>query len=207
MKIVLCSRQDSVRERWYTVLADQGYRIYQVAFLESLKQLLLRDDTYLILLHQPFADFQTIAELCDKAENWKVFVLADEPSDEDGLSLLQRGVVGYTNTYIAPARLVEAVKVVLFGRVWVGQRLLQMLIRSTAGGGRGVPEKSGVLLEKLSPREVEIARLVAEGLSNQAIADQLFISDRTVKSHLSTIFSKTGTQSRLQLALLILRQE
>ena len=53
----------------------------------------------------------------------------------------------------------------------------------------------------LSGREEEIARFVASGLKNKPIADKLFISEQTVKSHLTNIFRKTGTKNRLELAL------
>lgn len=210
MKLVLCSERDSIRERWRSVLAEQGYLMHQVAFFESLKQLLLKDDISLILLHQPFADFQTIHELCGRSGSCKVFILADEPKEEDGMFLLRLGVAGYANTYISPGRLSEAVKMILSGRVWFNQQIINKLIQSINAKRKqqGDGDEKGVdsILNLLSGREKEIAVLISEGLSNNEIGDKLFISERTVKSHISTIFNKTGTKSRLQLALLVLRR-
>lgn len=57
----------------------------------------------------------------------------------------------------------------------------------------------------LTPRELQVARLLVDGLSNQAIADRLSVSCRTVHAHLSNAMSKTGTQTRTQLAVFALR--
>jgi DNA-binding NarL/FixJ family response regulator len=57
----------------------------------------------------------------------------------------------------------------------------------------------------LTPRELEVARLLVDGLSNQAIADRLSVSRRTVHAHLSNAMGKTGTQTRTQLAVFALR--
>jgi DNA-binding NarL/FixJ family response regulator len=56
---------------------------------------------------------------------------------------------------------------------------------------------------RLSPRELEVARAVAEGRSNREIADQFGITERTVKAHLGAAFDKTGARDRLQLALYV----
>ena len=57
----------------------------------------------------------------------------------------------------------------------------------------------------LTPREIEIARLIGQGASNKRIARQLAITERTVKAHLTTIFRKTGVDDRVTLALLVSR--
>jgi two-component system nitrate/nitrite response regulator NarL len=57
----------------------------------------------------------------------------------------------------------------------------------------------------LSPREIQVARLIADGLTNKAIGVALFISEETVKSHLKNVFDKTGMSSRLELAVFMHR--
>lgn len=206
MKIILCSANSAVRERWFSILADQNHSLYQASSQAVLETLIHRQEQYLLLVHQQFTDLQTIATLCTTHKSLRIFFLSDSPDPAEGLALLQRGTVGYANTYIAPARLVEAMKTVAAGRVWFEQeiisRFIDQLNRAHTQGGAG----SSLVLAPLTDREREIALLVAEGLTNQTIGDRLFISERTVKAHLGSIFRKTGTTSRLGLALMIQRQ-
>ncbi|TFV33975.1 response regulator transcription factor [Streptomyces sp. T1317-0309] len=66
---------------------------------------------------------------------------------------------------------------------------------------------SDVAAEALTPQEARIARLAAEGVSNPGIAEQLYVSRRTVESHLTKIYAKLGVNSRTQLAYIMLRAD
>ena len=139
----------------------------------------------------------------------KFFILSDQPDEDEGLTFLKLGVIGYANTYISPARLSEAVRLVISGSVWVGQKIMQRLVQDTisAGRERDTPSKQAAetiqALKDLTEREMEIAKLVAKGESNLEIAYELDITERTVKAHLSSVYNKTSTGNRLNLALLI----
>jgi DNA-binding NarL/FixJ family response regulator len=100
----------------------------------------------------------------------------------------------------------EAVRLIFGGSVWVGQQLMQRLIKETKleTENEGISDDKKIL-EGLTNREREITKLVAQGKTNLEIAYELVISERTVKSHLSSIFPKLGVSSRLNLALLINR--
>lgn len=205
MKIILCSARDSVRERWRSILQGENYSIYTASSPQMLETVVHKNEQYLLLVHSPFMDVQTIATLSSRRDVYKVFVLSDTPGRKEGITLLHRGVVAYANTYISEVRLKEAVKTVMTGRVWFNQEIMAEFIHSVqASGSEAVHSGEGNnLLNLLTEREKEIARLVAQGFSNKAIGEQLYVSERTVKSHLSSIFAKTGVQSRLKLALLL----
>lgn len=211
MSIFLCSHSDAIRERWHNSLAPHHKEVYQATSINELIALAKRFKIDLLLLHHDIASGETVRQLRQSLPGCKIFILSNRPDQKEGLEFLQYGVIGYANTYIAPARLAEAVQAVLQGSAWIGQDLMQYLIQMSSKQEKSSPAESNgetsrkEIFENLSNREYEIANLVAQGLSNIAIADRLAITERTVKSHLSSIYAKTGTKGRLGLALLVNR--
>ncbi len=160
-----------------------------------------------ILLHRMLIDTPAFSRLKSASPDARFFLLSDRPDEEEALSFLKLGIVGYGNTYISPQRLIEALGIILNGGVWLGQKVIQRLILDTFGHAKGPDEKTtdgaGAPLEKLTRAQRQIAELVARGMSNLEIAADLNITERTVKAHLTSIYSKTKTGNRLNLALMI----
>jgi len=207
MIIICCSGNLSLLKRWQQGLA--GHTVYQATRLEDINVLFKQKITpELMLLHASMVNPENCLRLCSALPSCRMFVLSDRPDDEEGMRYLGAGAVGYANSYIAPARLAEAVRVIANGSVWVGQRLMDRLVKGTRPHGAANDQqqkgtRKNTALEQLSQREYQIALLVAEGLSNVQIGEQLGITERTVKAHLSSIYQKTGTKGRLNLALLV----
>lgn len=137
---------------------------------------------------------------------WQLLVLlADEPDDEVVADALGRGASGCCNTHAAPEVLRQVALVVGNGGLWVGQSLLRRLVGGTSRALAVRSERPPRVdwSTVLSEREVQVARLVAGGASNREVADQLSITERTVKAHMSAIFEKLGLRDRLQLSLRI----
>lgn len=134
-----------------------------------------------------------------------VVVLADEPNEWVVSEALASGASGCCNTHSAPEVIRQVALVVENGGLWIGQSLLQRLVGSTSRllGQRSSGRSNEDCLALLSERESQVARLVAGGASNKEIAAQLFITERTVKAHLSAVFEKLGLRDRLQLSLKI----
>lgn len=197
MKILISSANTTVRERWKQILKDD-HQLLEISNDAELKTAMQRKGIDLILLHRSMVDIAFIS----KIKEARFFVLSDLPDDTEGITLLKLGAVGYANTYIAAVRLKEAVNIALSGRVWVGQKLMQKIILGTT---RAVDQKTIEITpdHNLSDREWEVALLVSKGQSNLEIAAGLDISERTVKAHIGSIFKKTNTESRLQLALYV----
>jgi DNA-binding NarL/FixJ family response regulator len=205
MAILLCSADETVIKRWGDLLGD-NYDLEQVNTVAKLKSNSSENTFDLILIHRPLIDTDTFIEIRRATPLSRIFLLSDEPNEEEGLTYLKLGIVGYANTYISAERLSEAVRVITGGAVWLGQKVMQRLILdSYARAKEKAVSNSEKILGSLTKREREIANLVAHGQSNLEIAADLKITERTVKAHLSSVYEKTKTGSRLNLALLINR--
>ncbi len=202
--VIFASADPLVRQRWRGALNGSA-RFSTAADREALEAILEQDGLGVVLLHLRLPGIEgegDVHKLTKAYPQTRFLVLSDRPGEEQGLSYLRCGVHGYCNTFIAPPTLQQAVEVILGGEVWVGWSLMQRLIRGVAP----VPEEDlsvDLILPELTQREQEIATLVAQGESNKRVAADLGITEQTVKAHLSTIFRKTGTRDRLQLALLV----
>ena len=204
MDILLCSKNESVLKRWSGGLAGE-HRVFEAFTLEIAYRILHKNDISLTLLHRTMINEQQITDMISVKKNNKVFVLSDRPNNEEGISCLRLGCVGYANSYIAHPRLNLAVQAVSSGLIWTGSSLMQYMIQTSSAGTKktGEGEKCrSTELDKLSKREYQVAALVAEGLQNSEVAQRLDITERTVKAHLSSAYAKTSTQSRLGLARL-----
>lgn len=205
MNIICCCSNDTILKRWKESLSDH-YTTYQATTLGDLKILLEQIKHEVILIHHTMMDVKIISQLREALPAARLFMFSDRPSDDEGLVYLRLGVVGYANSYINSVRLLEAISAVRSGSVWINQSLMQKLIAGVQEG-KTEPENDNhsapsPALQKLSNREYQIAALVADGLTNVEIAAQLEITERTVKAHLSSVYAKTNSRGRLNLALL-----
>lgn len=131
-------------------------------------------------------------------------VMHNEPSDEKGLEALAHGASGYCNTHAAPELLQTIGSVIRSNGLWVGESLLNRLVggislRSPMAGRH----EQHPALQGLSERERAVALCVARGESNKDIVRNLNMAERTIKSHLTSVFEKLGVRDRLQLAVLL----
>jgi len=208
MNLILCCGNISLRDRWLSALGSL-YSVYQAATLQDLSILVRQKISFdLLFVHRSLVDLEIVAYIRKTVPACKLFILSDRPDETEGLDFIRMGVIGYANSYIGPERLQEAARTVASGSVWINQQLMQRLIAESTPAKQGnegllKEEERRQLLSDLSDREYQIAGLVAQGLSNPEIAEQLGITDRTVKAHLGAIYAKTSTRGRLGLALLI----
>ena len=159
-------------------------------------------------------DLETIGGQAQRAASFiaahpelQVFVFSALHEPEEGELLVASGARGYANRFIHPDVMSQAVQLVLAGEVWLGADLVLHLIRANARKEPKKPKINGVnvpaLIAGLTPRERDIAELVVAGNNNKAIASALDVTERTVKAHLGSVFKKTNTKDRLQLAVLL----
>jgi len=123
----------------------------------------------------------------------------------DQVMLFKSGTHGFCADMINPALLLKAVRTVCSGEIWVPRKLISQLISELAkaveSGNHQIDPLISKTMESLTPRELEVARMVHLGGNNKMIARELDISERTVKAHLSAIFRKLDIENRLHLAL------
>jgi two-component system, NarL family, response regulator LiaR len=128
----------------------------------------------------------------------QVIILTSFHEDSQILPAIQAGALSYLLKDVKPSELITAIRKTARGEVvlhpFVAERLMQALHT------RPNSETEGVTTE-LSKRELEVLRLIAEGISNSNIAERLFISEKTVKSHVSNILSKLHLADRTQAAV------
>lgn len=208
MNLILCCGNAALRERWFSALQSR-YVIYQASSLEDLRILVAQKLAFdMLFVHRILLDADRVAYIRKRQPLCKLFILSDRPNDEEGLAFIRQGAIGYANSYIGTERLQEAAQAVASGSVWINQQLMQRLIALSAPAlahekQTGQENDRRQALHTLSDREYQIALLVAEGLSNLEIAEQLAITERTVKAHLGAVYAKTATRGRLGLALLV----
>lgn len=147
-------------------------------------------------------DLKCCELLKDAVYTSPVIVLTELPNFKEGFELLQRGLRGYGNIHMRKSNLEQAVQSVSAGQMWLPPDVVNKLIDIVGGnaGLEGAKERE-TILDALSKREREVALLVAQGMSNQEVADKMFVSLRTVKAHLSSIYEKTTVRNRLELGL------
>lgn len=138
----------------------------------------------------------------------QVLVLTAHDDDQYIFSLLQAGASGYLLKSAPVSDLVKAIRQVKAGESPLDPSIARkVVVRMSGERERRKPEvREEMDVETLTPRELEVLQLLAQGLSNRAIAETLFISDRTVQAHLTSIFAKIHVSSRLEAVLNAIRR-
>ena len=131
----------------------------------------------------------------------QVVLTSSAPSDDEAISALDAGCVGYCHAFADQETLCNVLRVIKDGQVWVGPRLLQKLIKVANHAKANIPLAPSDWKTGLSQREIQVAELAANGATNLQIAKQCNISERTIKAHLSSIFQKMNVTDRLQMTL------
>lgn len=131
----------------------------------------------------------------------RVLIVTTFDADEYVYAAMRAGASGFVLKDLRPEGLAEAVRVVATGEALLApaitRRLIEQFVRRPPPGAARPAE-----LDALTDREVEVLRLVARGLSNGEIASSLFLSEATVKTHLTHILTKLGVRDRVQAVVL-----
>ncbi|TVP93354.1 MAG: DNA-binding response regulator [Pseudomonadaceae bacterium] len=135
----------------------------------------------------------------------QVIVMTMNASREELTTGLAAGARGYTEVYSSPNTLTQIADSLSKGALWIPAEALALLIGTLHNQVTGTAATKEAKLDQLTQRENEVVHILSQGKTNKEIARLLGISERTVKEHLGSVFSKLNVKDRLQLALLYRR--
>lgn len=153
-------------------------------------------DVALLDVHMPGSGIQAAREISRALPDTAVVMLTQSAEDDDLFDSMRAGASGYLLKDTDPARLAAALRGVLSGEAAIPRRLVARILGEfQAPGSRRFLRKPSAA-GKLSEREWEVMKLLSDGLSTQAVADQLFLSPTTVRVHVSTVLRKLRVKDR-----------
>jgi DNA-binding NarL/FixJ family response regulator len=159
----------------------------------------LRPDLVLMDVRMPGTDgIEATRQLAADAGGPRVLILTTFDLDEYVFDALRAGASGFLLKDATAERLFEAVRVVAAGEALLAPAVTRRLISEFAKSRRPPVSAVPAALATLTPRETEVLRLVATGLSNAEIAQRLVVTEETVKTHVSRILAKLALRDRTQ---------
>ena len=144
------------------------------------------------------------ADPTDGQHPTKVLVLTTFADDESVYPALRAGAHGYLLKHAAPQDLATAIRRVAGGDAWLDPSIAGGVIQRLTHIPEEAPD-AAELISVLTPREREVLALIAQGMSNRQISQQLVVSEATVKTHVARVIMKTGCRDRAQVVALAYR--
>ncbi len=205
MRILIVDDQSLVRQGLKAILSlESDLEIVGTAENgeEAIAQVAsLQPDIVLMDVRMPVMNGSTATRMiCEQFPDTKVLVLSTYDDDYDVAEAIRSGAKGYLLKDMPSEELVNAIRSIYRGYSQLASGILERLVQEKSVPSK--PQESvNQTLKLLTPRELEVARLVAVGATNQEIAKELFISESTVKTHINNIFHRLDIKNRAQLAI------
>lgn len=202
IRVLVADDQDLVRSG-FTAILDTDPEIEVIAEVgngvEALTAARTRSPHVALMdVRMPVMDgLEAARRLLQSSNPPRILMLTTFDMDEYVYDALRAGASGFLLKDVPRQRLIDAVKAVHAGDFLFSPSIMRRLIERFAKGPPPAGRKPKELGE-LSPRELEVLRLIANGLSNREIAERLSISEATVKSHVASVLSKLGLRDRVQ---------
>jgi DNA-binding NarL/FixJ family response regulator len=178
--------------------------------IEQRPDILLLDQV--ILLEVASLNLGKIFDYRDKLPNMKTIIVDERYNEENVMAMMMVGARGFFQTALGDKQLIKCIRVVAQGEIWLDAKLITRVFDEFIEEFvkkrdllKSLTHLNLAKLETLSPREMEIMALISESMTNEEIADKLFLSAKTVKTHLRNIFAKAEIRNRVEAALLYTR--
>lgn len=193
-KVVIYTAPGFTASSWYSAFSQPT--IYTFPTVNSNTLL----DGGVVLVHSARSDWQALVTQLSASQH--IIVISQQLSITELQLALTLGSKGYMDAGSSSVNFVQAVNTVNSKALWIPASLLNQLNQFLS---KVMPSQHNwqSFEGRLSKREYEVAGLARQGLSNKTIAETLFITERTVKQHLTATFAKLGIKDRLQLIMLL----
>jgi len=207
IRVLICDDQDVVREGLRAILSTaSGIEVVSEASdgAEALELVPQTKPTVVLMdLKMPGVNgVQATRAICDHYPDVRVLVLTTYDADEWVFDAIRSGAAGYLLKDTPREGLIEAIKGTAAGKTHVDPAVAGKLFARVA---RVAAPPQTSIADGLSPRELDVLRLLARGLSNADIAQRLYLSEGTVRNYVSAILSKLEVSDRTQAAVMALR--
>lgn len=214
INVILVDDQEIVREGIKMILSlDQEIKIIKEAengkeLLELLEEIEL-PDVILMDIRMPIMDGVKATKLIkEKYKNIKVIILTTFNEDEYIFQGIKNGADGYILKDAGSEYIIKAIKTAHNGNILLDPEVASKIVKAynSIAADKHTPtqiNENNKRLELLTQREIEVAKLVAQGKSNKDICHILFLTEGTIKNYLTKIFEKLELASRTELALFI----
>jgi NarL family two-component system response regulator LiaR len=171
-------------------------------------EILAREFAEVVLVHNDSLDrdcMETVSALGEQSPQSRVIILTSMHDPELHRRAIQCGAAGLFLKNQGSDLLIKAINKVAEGEVWLDRSIIAVMLNNFRRNAVNREEEQSKI-GTLTGREREIITLVCEGLRNQEIADRLFIGEKTVRNHLTSIFSKLNVAHRLELSVYAQKQ-
>jgi DNA-binding NarL/FixJ family response regulator len=200
MQIIFFSANVNRIEEWKK--RDRDANHFSFYDFESLQKHIDKFKDFIIV-----ADYDSVASeinklISSKEVPNKLIVLENTPEIVTGKMLISHGIKAYGNSRMLKIHYEQMIQSVAEGKVWTYPELTAALAKAAKKETLS-PEAKELIEHRLTDKEKDVLSYVLEGLTNDAIAKQLHITTRTIKAHISSIFTKLHVNDRLSLVLLL----
>jgi DNA-binding NarL/FixJ family response regulator len=167
----------------------------------------LKPDIVLVGITMPeLAGLQIISTIKERSPATKAIIITGGMDEEVIIQAIKVGAKGYLSKNSSISRLFKAIKAVHNGQLWIERQLIAKYFNGDITDDSCLPGSLEKIEALLTSREQEILRILMQGDSNKEIGRKLFISEKTVKSHLNSIFKKLNVRRRLEAILCAIKQ-
>lgn len=189
--------------------SNDSYEVSSIAnsFKEALEKINFDNiDIALVDVNMPgMSGIELLKAIKQRSHSCRVVMLTIEEDEETIYRAMKEGAQGYILKQDSPERLLKSIQACVDGEILLSNQIYSKVVDRIRKVSPPESDQS-IIFSTLTDREIEITRLIVQGKSNPEIAQTLFISESTVKNHISNILHKLEMKDRVELAILAVRE-